>query len=320
MDVATIGTPGLWLGFTAFVLAMLAIDLGVFHRKAHDVSMKEATIWSLVWVVLALGFAALIYHFFDPTKALEFVTGYLIEKSLAVDNIFIFLVVFSYFGVPTAYQHRILFWGVLGALVMRAAFIWLGAALLARFDWVLYVFGAILLLTSAKLLLQREEAYEPEKNPVVRLFRRFVPMTPELRGAHLLVVENGKRRATPLLLVLCVIEATDLVFAIDSIPAIFAVTRDPFIVFTSNIFAILGLRSMYFLLSGVMGKFHYLKIGLALILAFVGVKMLLLDVVKIPAIVSLGVVLAILMASVLASIVWPRREEPTRDPGTHPSA
>jgi tellurite resistance protein TerC len=320
MEISTIGTPAMWIGFIVFVLAMLAIDLGLFHRKAHDVSLKEAAIWSAVWIGLAAVFGLGVLHFFGPTRALEFTTGYLIEKALAVDNIFIFIVIFAYFAVPTAYQHRILFWGVLGALLMRAGFIWLGAALLERFHWVLYVFGAILVLTGVKLLVQRGEAYEPEKNPVVRLFRRVVPMTEELHGSKLTVVQNGKRLATPLLLVLVVIEATDLVFAVDSIPAIFAVTRDPFIVFTSNIFAILGLRSMYFLLAGVMGKFHYLKIGLALILAFVGAKMLLVDLVKIPIAASLGVVASILAGSVGASLLWPRREGLPHPPSArHPA-
>jgi TerC family integral membrane protein len=309
MGISTIGTPAMWIGFIVFVLAMLALDLGVFHRKAHEIKIKEAAVWSLVWVSLAAVFAAGVYFFYGADQALEFATGYLIEKALAVDNIFIFLVIFSYFAVPIAYQHRILFWGVLGALLMRAGFIWLGAALLERFHWVLYVFGVILLITSLKLISERDKAYEPEKNPILRLFQRFVPMTHELRGPHLTVVENGKRLATPLLLVLVVIEATDLVFAVDSIPAIFAVTRDPFIVFTSNIFAILGLRSMYFLLAGAMEKFHYLKIGLALILGFVGAKMLLVDVVHIPIVAALGVVLGILAAAILASFLRARRKE-----------
>ncbi len=206
MGISTIGTPAMWIGFIVFVLAMLALDLGVFHRKAHEISIKEAAIWSLVWVSLSAVFGAGVYFFFGADQALEFTTGYLIEKALAVDNIFIFLVIFSYFAVPIAYQHRILFWGVLGALLMRAGFIWLGAALLERFHWVLYVFGVILLFTSVKLLLERDAAYEPEKNPVLRLFRRFVPMTQDLRGSKLTVVENGKRLATPLLLVLVIIE------------------------------------------------------------------------------------------------------------------
>jgi tellurite resistance protein TerC len=309
MEITSIGTPFMWIGFILFVLAMLAIDLGVFHRKAHDISLKEAATWSAVWVGFASVFAAGVFHFFGPTAALEFTTGYLIEKALAVDNIFIIIVIFSYFAVPTPYQHRILFWGVLGALLMRAVFIVLGAALLARFHWVLYIFGGILIITSVKLLVQRGDAYEPGKNPVVKLFRRFVPMTHELHGSKLTVIQDGKRMATPLLLVLVVIEVTDLIFAVDSIPAIFAVTSDPFIVFTSNIFAILGLRSMYFLLAGVMGKFHYLKIGLALILAFVGVKMLVIDFVKIPIGISLGAVAGILATSIGASLLWPRPEE-----------
>ena len=297
----------MWIGFTLFVLALLAIDLGLFHRKAHEVSLKEATIWSAVWISLAALFGLGVYRFFGATSAVEFFTGYLIEKALAVDNIFLFVVIFGSFAIPAAYQHRILFWGVVGALLMRAAFIWAGAALLARFHWVFYLFGAFLLFTSVKLLLQRSEGYDPSMNPVVRLFRRFVPMTTEPHGPRFTVVQGGARMATPLLLVLVLIEVTDVVFALDSIPAIFAVTSDPFIVFTSNIFAILGLRSMYFLLAGMLDRFHRLKTGLALILGFVGLKMLVADIVKIPPFIALAVVLAILAASVGASLLWPRR-------------
>jgi tellurite resistance protein TerC len=303
MPFETIGSPVLWFGFIAFVLAMLAIDLGVFHRKAHEVSLKEAGAWSAVWVALALAFNAGVYAWFGPERALEFTTGYLIEKALAVDNIFVFVVIFSAFAIPTIYQHRILFWGVLGALVMRAVFILVGGAMLQRFHWTLYLFGAILAITGVKLLFQRNQELHPERNPLVRAFQRLFPVTPTLDGDRFTVVRDGRRMATPLLLALVAVEVTDLVFAVDSIPAIFAVTRDPFIVFTSNIFAILGLRSLYFLLAGVITRFVYLKVGLALVLVFVGAKMLLVDLYKVPIAVSLGVIAALLGLSVIASLL-----------------
>jgi tellurite resistance protein TerC len=246
--VETVGTPLLWAGFVAFVLFLLAIDLGVFHRKVHEVSLKEAAIWSTVWVSLALGFNSLVLHWFGPERGLEFLTGYLIEKALAVDNIFVFYAIFAYFAVPAIYQHRVLFWGVLGALVLRAIFIFAGAALLAKFHWVMYGFGVILVITAVRLLTLSDDGIHPDKNPVYKLLRRFVPAVSEYHGPRFAIVQNGKRYATPLLIVLMLLEWTDLVFAIDSIPAIFAITSDPFIVFTSNIFAILGLRSMFFLL------------------------------------------------------------------------
>jgi len=305
----TIGTVWLWGGFTAFVLAMLALDLGVFHRKAHEVRFREALTWSIVWVSLALAFNVLIWKWFGPTRGLEFLTGYLIEKALSVDNIFVFLVIFSYFSVPSAYQHRVLFWGILGALIMRAIFIAAGAALITRFHWIIYVFGALLLLTGVKLFVQRNEHMQPEKNPVLRLFRRFVPTVPEYNGQRFTVMKAGRRYATPLLAVLVLVEATDLVFAVDSIPAVFAVTKDPFIVYTSNIFAILGLRAMFFLLAGVMDRFRYLKPGLAAVLVFVGAKMMLTDLYKIPITVSLAVVAGILAVAVVASLVVTSRDE-----------
>ena len=298
----------MWGGFTAFVLAMLALDLGVFHRKAHEVRFREALAWSIVWVALALTFNALIWNWFGPTKGLEFLTGYLIEKALSVDNIFVFLVIFGYFAVPSAYQHRVLFWGILGALVMRAIFIAAGAALITKFHWIIYLFGALLLLTGVKLFVQRNEHMQPERNPVLRLFRRFVPTVAEFHGQRFTVVQAGRRYATPLLAVLVLVEATDLVFAVDSIPAVFAVTKDPFIVYTSNIFAILGLRAMFFLLAGVMDRFLYLKPGLAAVLVFVGAKMMLTDIYKIPIGASLGVVAAILAVAVVASLVVSGRE------------
>jgi len=310
LNVDTIGSPLLWIGFLLFVLAMLAVDLGVFHRKAHEVSLKEAGIWSAVWVALSAVFAAGVYGLFGGQKALEFTTGYLIEKALAVDNIFVFVVIFTTFGIPAIYQHRVLFWGILGALVMRAAFILAGGAFLARFHWAIYVFGGILALTGLKLLVQRNQEVHPERNPVVRAFQRFFPVTPRLDGEHFTVKKDGRRFATPLLLALVAVEVTDLIFAVDSIPAIFAVTRDPFIVFTSNIFAILGLRSMYFLLAGIIHRFVYLKVGLSFVLMFVGAKMLLVDVFPVPIVVSLGVIAAILTISVVASLLRPASASP----------
>src|SRR5512138_1585720 len=298
-----IGTPGLWAGFVGFVLAMLALDLGVFHRKAHAVGLREAAAWSAVWVALAAAFAAGVNHWFGAERALEFTTGYLIEKALAVDNIFVFVVVFSAFAVPAIYQHRVLFWGVLGALVMRAAFILAGGAFLARFHWAIYVFGAVLAITGVKLLLQRSQEVHPERNPLVRAFQRVFPVAHGESGGHFLVRRGGRRFATTLLVALVAVEVTDLVFAVDSIPAIFAVTTDPFIVFTSNIFAILGLRSLYFLLAGVITKFAYLKVGLSFVLIFVGAKMLLAEVWAIPIGASLGIIAAILAAAVAASLL-----------------
>jgi tellurite resistance protein TerC len=308
----TIGSPALWAGFTLFVLAMLALDLGVFHRRAHVVGFKEALGWSVVWVTLALAFGVGVWALHGEQRGLEYLTGYLIEKALSVDNIFVFVVLFSAFAVPAAYQHRVLFWGILGALVMRAAFIVLGAALIQRFHWVLYVFGAILVLTGVKLLLQRGQQVHPEHNPLFRLFRRFVPAVSEYHGQGFTVVKDGRRFATPLLLVLAAIEATDLVFAVDSIPAIFAVTQDPFIVYTSNIFAILGLRAMYFLLADVVTRFEYLKVGLALVLVFVGAKMLVADVYKVPTLVSLLMVATLIFGSILVSLAVTARRSASR--------
>ena len=309
MPIDTIGSPTLWAAFTAFVLAMLALDLGVFHRRAHEVRLMEAAIWSAVWVALAVAFNVGVWTWFGPTKGLEFLTGYVIEKALSVDNVFVFLVIFSYFSVPKAYQHRVLFWGIVGALVMRAVFIFAGAALLERFHWVMYVFGAILIVTGIKMLVQRNAELHPERNPVFLLFRRFVPSVPEYNGQSFSVVRDGKRYATPLLAVLVAVEATDLVFAVDSIPAVFAVTKDPFIVYTSNIFAILGLRAMYFLLAGVMDKFRYLKVGLATVLVFVGIKMTIADLYKIPVGVSLSVVGAILAVAIVSSLITSGRDK-----------
>jgi tellurite resistance protein TerC len=310
----SIGTPSLWIGFTVFVLALLALDLGVFHRQAHEVSTREALSWSIVWISLALLFNAGVYTWFGPERGLEFLTGFLIEKALAVDNIFVFVVLFSYFAVPASLQHKVLFWGILGALVMRAIFIFLGAALLHHFHWIMYVFGAFLLLTGIKLFKQNETDIHPERNLLFRLFIRFVPAIPAYRGGRFFVRQSGRWYATPLLFVLVSVEATDLVFAIDSIPTIFAVTSDPFIVYTSNIFAILGLRALYFLLAGIIHQFHYLKTGLAFVLAFVGVKMMIVDLYKIPIGASLAVIALLIGGAILASLLWPKREEATPGP------
>jgi tellurite resistance protein TerC len=307
MPFVTIGTPALWGGFIVFVLAMLAVDLGL-HRKAHEVGVKEAATWSAVWIALAAVFGGLVYWWFGRVRALEFATGYLLEKALAVDNLFVFIVIFSAFAVPAALQHRVLFWGILGALVMRAAFIFAGGALLQRFHWLIYLFGAFLIITGGKLLLHgASDEASPEENKIVRLVRRILPVSREYHGAHFTVIEEGRRRATPLLLALVTVELSDVVFAVDSIPAVYAVTEDPFIVFTSNIFAILGLRSLYSLLARVIEKFHLLKIGLALVLLFVGAKMVLVSVIKVPIAVSLLVIALVLLGSILAS-VWSRRK------------
>ena len=299
----------LWVGFNLFILAMLALDLGVFHRKSHEISVKEATIWSAVWVALAMIFNAGIFYFRGTEPGIQFFTGYLIEKSLSVDNIFVIALIFSYFAVPKLYQHRVLFWGILGALVMRAVFIVAGAALLARFHWIIYIFGAFLVFTGIRMAMHRNEEIHPEHNPVLKLVRRLVPVTNDYHGGHFFARHAGKLMATPLFMVLVLVETTDLVFAVDSIPAIFAVTEDPFLVYTSNIFAILGLRSLYFVLAGVMDKFVYLKIGLSAILVFVGGKMLLTEVYKIPATVSLLVVLSMLAVTIAASVRKNRRDE-----------
>lgn len=319
MDMTTIGTPTLWAGFTAFILIMLLLDLVVFHRKVHEVSLREALGWTVFWITLALIFNMGVWHWFGSERALEFLTGYLIEKALSVDNLFIFLVIFSYFSVPNDLQHRVLFLGILGALIMRVVFIGVGAVLLQKFHWVIYPFGALLVWTGIKLLIQRSSEVHPEKNFLVRLFKRFVPMTTDYRGTAFIVAESGRRFATPLLLVLVTIEVTDLIFAVDSIPAIFAVTSDPFIVYTSNIFAILGLRALYFALSGVMEKFHYLRVGLALVLAFVGTKMLISGMFKIPIAISLGVVVILLGLAIAASLLFPKAKPPLPVHPSHPT-
>jgi tellurite resistance protein TerC len=317
--MATVATNiWFWVGFIAFVLAMLALDLGVFHRKAHVVRPREAAIWVVVWVTLALLFAAGLWYFEGGATALTFLTGYVIEESLSVDNLFVMVVIFEYFAVPALCQHRVLFYGILGALVMRGVFIGVGTLLLARFEWILYVFGAMLLFTGVRMMFKHDEEFEGEQNRIVRLVRRFVPMTADYQGKHFFVSVNGRRVATPLLLVLILVEFTDLIFAVDSIPAIFGITRDPFLVFTSNIFAILGLRSMYFLLAAVIDRFYLLKYGLAVILSFIGVKMLGEAVFHIDILVSLAIVVGTLALSIIASMIWPRADqapEPLRPEG-----
>ena len=297
----------LWIGFNVFILGMLALDLGVFHRKSHTVSLRESFTWTAVWIVLAMLFNLGVWHFAGRDKALEFFTGYVIEKSLSVDNVFVFALLFSYFAVPAQWQHKVLFWGIIGALLLRAIMIAAGAALIANFAWIIYVFGGFLILTGIKMIVKRVEAIHPETNPLVRLFKRLMPVTKDYEGDKFFVRRNGALMATPLFLVLLLVEFTDVIFAVDSIPAIFAVTRDPFIVYTSNVFAILGLRSLYCALAGVMDKFHLLKTGLGVVLTFVGVKMLLGHTAyKIDTLVSLGVIVAVLAASIVASLVWPK--------------
>ncbi|KAB2925806.1 MAG: TerC family protein [Bacteroidetes bacterium] len=309
----------MWIGFNVFVLAMLALDLGVFHRTAHVVKMKEALTWSAVWIALALVFNVLIYYYWDwmspesgytnKEAALAFLTGYLIEKSLSVDNVFVFLMVFTYFQVPSLYQHKVLFWGILGALVMRAIFIFAGVAMITKFHWTIYLFGALLIVTGIKMLTQKDKKMDPEKNPVIKAFRKWFPVSKEYHGDHFFAKIDGRRVATPMFVVLLFIETTDVIFAVDSIPAILAITSNPFIVYTSNVFAILGLRALYFALAGIMNLFHYLSYGLSVILVFVGSKMMLVDLYKIPVDVSLMVVMGILALSVLASKLFPPKEK-----------
>lgn len=315
--------PLLYGAFLVFVLGMLALDLGVFHRRNHVVTLRESFVWTAVWIVLALAFMAFVYYRYETIipgrgtgAALEFLTGYLIEKSLSIDNVFVFLLIFSYFNVPAQYQHRVLFWGIIGALVFRAIFIALGALLIAKFHAVIYLFGAFLVFTGIKMAWAKDKQIHPERNPVLRLFRKMMGVTADYRDKHFFVRESGKWLATPLFVVLILIESSDVIFAVDSIPAIFAVTKDPYIVFTANVFAILGLRSLYFALAGVMRLFHHLHYGLSIILVFVGIKMVLSDLYKIPIGISLGVVGLIIVLSIVASLMWPRKEaEPTDTAG-----
>lgn len=301
-------TPWLWIAFNVFVLFMLALDLGIFHRKSHVVALKESLIWTAVWIGFALLFNLGIWHFFGTPQAVQFLTGYVIEKSLSVDNVFVFALLFSYFGVPPQNQHKVLFWGILGALVMRAIMIAAGALLIERFTWIVYLFGAFLILTGVKMLVKRNETLHPERNPVVNWFKKLVPVTPGYRGDRFFVRENGVLMATPMFVVLLLVEISDLIFAVDSIPAIFAVTTDPFIVYTSNVFAILGLRSLYFALAGAVDKFHYLKTGLAVVLMFVGVKMLLAHSPwKLDTLLALGIIVLILTGSIVLSLMRPKK-------------
>jgi len=308
-----------WFAFVAFVIVMLAIDLGIFQRKAHVVKPQEAALWTVTWVTLSLALGAIFYFWLGQEKAVEYITGYVLEWSLSVDNIFVFVLVFTYFKVPFKYQQRVLLWGILGALVLRGIMIIVGVTLISAFGWILYVFGAFLLITGLRMLFSKGEGEtDLEKNPALRLVRRLIPVSSEYDGQKFFTVKNGVRMATPLLLVLVVIEFTDLLFAVDSIPAIFAVTTDGFIVFTASIMAVLGLRSMYFLLAHVVHRFVYLKTGLAFILVYIGIKMLLLDLVHIPSLLSLAVIIGILTISVVASLVWGKPQDPELAAGVGP--
>jgi tellurite resistance protein TerC len=318
MLTQNVGEPWQWAAFIGFVLVMVALDLGVFHRKAHQVSVKEAAIWTGVWVALAGCFNLLVYLYWGVDKAAEFATGYVLEKALAVDNIFVFILIFGTFSIPLVHQHRVLLWGILGALAMRALFIGLGAAILSHFHWTLYIFGAFLAFTGIKLLVSGVEEVEEKEAPIITKLKRIIPMASGTIDGRFFVEQGGKWLATPLFVSLVAIEVSDIVFAVDSIPAIFAVTQDPFIVFTSNIFAILGLRSMYFLLAGVVDRFVYLKTGLAAVLLFVGAKMLLMDVYKLPVLLSLGIIIAILSISVIASWIRTRKSQSEQVPPPEP--
>ena len=298
----------LWTGFLVFVFIMLALDLGVFHRKTHEVKISEALIWSAVWISLALIFNYGIFIFMGKEKAIEFLTGYVIEKSLSIDNLFVFIMVFTYFNVEPKYQHKILFWGILGALIMRAIFIFAGVALISMFHWIIYVFGGFLIFTGIKMLFHKDEKLDPNKNPLVIIFKKFFPVTEQMHGSKFFVKINARTVATPLFIVLLVIEFTDLIFAVDSIPAILAISNDTFIIFTSNVFAILGLRALYFALAGITKYFYYLKYGLSAILVFVGIKMIMAEFYKIPVVYSLLSILGILIISILFSVIYPKRE------------
>lgn len=304
------GSNWLWIGFSVFIIAMLSLDLGLFNRRAHTIKYREAWIWSIVWVSLAMTFCGLVFYYQGTQRGFEFLTGYLIELSLSVDNLFVFLLIFSYFKVPAKFQHRVLFWGVMGALIMRLTMIFVGAALIQRFHWIIYIFGGFLVYTGIKMFTHEDTDMQPDKNPVVRLVTRFLPITHHYDEQKFFTRVNGKLTGTLLLLVLIVVEVTDLVFAVDSIPAIFAITTNTFIVYTSNVFAILGLRSMYFLLAGVVEKFRYLRTGLAIVLTFIGVKMLLGAIsIHIPIQISLVLVALVLAGSVVASLLIPPPED-----------
>ncbi|WP_434390464.1 TerC family protein [Melittangium boletus] len=318
METQSVGSPALWAGFIVFVLVMLALDLGVFHRKDHAVKFKEALGWSGVWISLALVFNLGIWWKFGATPAVKFLTGYLIEKSLSIDNIFVFVVIFSAMKIPQLYQHRVLFWGILSALVLRAGMIFAGVAMINRFHWLIYVFGAFLIITGVRLFMHRNEEEDPGESRMLAWARKVIPSTEQLHGPRFFTRETGRWLATPLFMTLVLVELTDVLFALDSIPAIFAVTTDPFLVFTSNIFAILGLRSLFFVLAGAVEKFSYLKVGLSAVLVFVGAKMTLVDVVHVPPAVSLGVIALLLGASIVASLRKARALE--RSAGPKPPA
>lgn len=299
----------LWILFNVFILAMLIVDLKVFNRKPHEISIKESLIWTGIWVTMAVIFGIGIYFFMGAQSSLDYFTGYLIEKSLSVDNIFVFLLIFTYFGVDSIYQHKVLFWGIFGALVFRLLFIMVGVALLEQFHWIIYIFGAFLIFTGIKLGLEKDKEIHPEKNPILKLVRRFIPITKNFHGPDFFIKRGSRIIATPMFVVLVVIETTDVVFALDSIPAIMAITRDTFLIYSCNAFAILGLRALYFALSGVMRLFHYLHYGLAFILVFIGVKMLIESFVHIPTLMTLGVIVVTLTISVIFSIKYPKEEE-----------
>jgi tellurite resistance protein TerC len=309
MELHSVGSPVLWVGFVVFVLSMLAVDLGIFNRKAHSTTAREALAWSLVWISLSLAFDGLLWWRFGRDHAIEFLAGYLLEKSLSIDNIFVFVVLFGALGIPRVYQHRVLFWGVTSALVLRAGMIFAGTAMLAKFHWLMYVFGGFLVVTGAKLFIDRNKEEDPANGWVLKTAQKIIPSTRSLHGEHFFVVENGRRLATPLFMALVLIEISDVIFAVDSIPAVFAITTDPFLVFTSNIFAILGLRSLFFLLADLVDRFRYLKVGLAGVLVFVGIKMTIVELYEMPPSLSLLGILGMLAASVIASLVASRREE-----------
>lgn len=303
-----------WIIFVLFILAMLALDLGVFNRRAHVIKVKEALWWTLFWVSLAMCFCLGIYYFRGQEKALEFLAAYLIEESLSIDNLFVFLLIFNYFGIPTQYEHKALFWGILGALVLRAVFIIAGVALIAKFHWVIYVFGVFLIITAIKIVFEKDKEIHPEKNPVLKLLHRIMPVDSGFNGGKFFLKREGRWVATPMFAVVLLLETTDVIFAVDSIPAVLAISADPFIVYTSNVFAILGLRSLFFAISGIMRLFHYLHYGLAIVLSFVGIKMLLSNIYKIPIIVSLGIIAATVALSIVASMLWPKKEQPPIHP------
>ena len=297
----------LWGSFSLFVIGMLALDLGVFHRKSHSVSVKEALTWTAVWITLDMLFNLFVYHYFDKEEAIEFFTAYVVEKSLSVDNIFVIIMIFSYFRVPDSYQHKVLFWGIFGALVMRVIFIFAGIELIHKFHWLIYVFGGFLIVTGARMVFGEDKPMDPEKNTIVKLVRKMFPVTESFEGDRFFVKRDHKLWATPLFIVVMLIEATDLIFAVDSIPAIISISEDPFIVYTSNVFAILGLRSLYFALAGIEKYFTYLKYGLATILVFVGIKMVITDLYKIPVEISLIIISFLLVISMIASVLVKRK-------------